>query len=106
MLHLDILVLETFRRIYALEALIDILDRQPNIEWWERQELRDLAEQDEWDSVEYNGQCQILDAKFGQWLPKVAGYSVIILLDSLVETQLLALVQRVVRSKQAKFRAK
>ena len=51
-------------------------------------ELKKRAESEGWDADEYFGADDVLREHFEHWLPKISTYSVIILLHSLVETQL------------------
>ena len=83
------LVTDTAQRLYGLNALIEMIRQAtPEVELQERDALKELAEQENWHFNDYSVADQFLDVKFS-WLPKLAHYSVIILLSSLVETQLL-----------------
>jgi len=98
------LVTETAQRLYGLSALIEMIGRAtPDVELQERDALKQLAEQENWDFSDYNVEDQFLDVKFGYWLPKLAHYSVIILLSSLVETQLLAYARNVGQRQKCAF---
>ena len=95
-IRFDSLVTETSQRLYGLSALIELIYRAtPEVELQERDALKQLAEHEKWEYGDYNVEGQFLDVKFKYWLPKFAAYSVIILLSSIVETQLLAYARRV-----------
>lgn len=59
-----------------------------------------------WDFGDYDVERQVLDAKFQHWVPRFAAYSVIILLDSIVETQLFAYAERIGGVQGSAFRPK
>jgi hypothetical protein len=62
-----------------------------------------LAEHEGWNDSDYNTEEQFLAVKFRCWLPKLAAYSIIILLSSIVETQLLAFAKRVGQREKSAF---
>jgi len=100
----DHLVDETSQRLYGLDALIELVYRAtPDVELQERDALKRLAENEGWDYSDYNTEDQFLDVKFRYWLPRLAAYSIIILLSSIVETQLLALAKRVGQREKSPF---
>jgi hypothetical protein len=87
----DKLVTETSQRLYGLSALIELVYRAtPEVELQERNALEQLARQENWNFGDYSVEDDFLDVKFKYWLPKLAGHSIIILLHSILETQLLA----------------
>jgi hypothetical protein len=94
-IRFDSLVTETSQRLYGLSSLIELIYRAtPEVELQERDALKQLAEHENWEYGDYSVEGQFLDVKFKYWLPKFAAYSVIILLSSIVETQLLAYARR------------
>ncbi len=98
------LVTETPQRLYGLSALIELVYRAtPDIEVQERDALKQLAEHENWDYGDYSVQDQFLDVKFKYWLPKLAEYSILILLSSIVETQLVAYARSVGLSEGSVF---
>lgn len=100
----DPLVTETAQRLYGLSALIELIYRAtPDVELQERDALKQLAERDGWEYGDYNVEDQFLDIKFREELPKLSAYSVIILLSSIVESQLLAYARRVGRQRNSAF---
>lgn len=62
-------------------------------------ELKKRAESEGWEADEYFGADDVLREQFEHWLPKISAYSVIILLHSLVETQLDAYARRLRRER-------
>jgi hypothetical protein len=100
----DRLVDETSQRLYGLDALVELIYRAtPDVELQERNALRQLAEHEGWDDSDYNTEDEFLDVKFRYWLPRLAAYSIIILLSSIVETQLLAFARRVGQREKSPF---
>jgi hypothetical protein len=78
----------------------------PEVEQQERQVLKKMAAEHGWDFGDYDVERQILDEKFGRWIPTLASYAVVILLYSVVETQLNALAERVGVMHNSRFRLK
>jgi len=106
-IKIDPLALQTFQRLFGLTSLLELVDKAiPETEWHEREDLRQLAESEDWEFGDYDVETQVLDEKFRHWLPRFAAYSVVILLDSIVETQLLSFAERVGRNKNSKFQVK
>jgi hypothetical protein len=60
------------------------------MDWEQGEALRHFFEEQGWDFGDYDVERQVHDAKFKYLVPMFAAYSVIILLDSIVETQLFA----------------
>ena len=103
----DYTVIETYQRLYAAKSFLKLLDTAlPQIEWQEREMVDQLAEQEDWESEDYSGEIGTLNEQFHDWLPKFEAYSAIILLDSILETQLLAVAERVGKSKGTSFEPK
>lgn len=104
-IHFDHLAIETFQRLYGASAFLEMADKAiPQLEREERERLRRLAEEEGWDFGDYDVERQALDAKFQHWIPRFVAHAVIILLDSIVETQLFAYAERIGRAKGSKFR--
>jgi hypothetical protein len=102
--HFDPVVTATSQRLYGLNALVELVYRAtPGVELQERDALKQLAEHEGWDYSDYSMEDQCLDVKFRYWLPKLAAYSIIILLSSVVETQLLAFARRVGQREKSAF---
>src|SRR5437870_5172340 len=103
-IHFDYLVLETFDRLFGVTAFLEVVDKAiPEMEWREQEALKQMAERENWEYSEYDGQRQVLDEKFRHWIPRFAGYSVIVLLQSIVETQFLTCSQRVGTKRSCQF---
>lgn len=100
----DPLVTETSQRLYGLSALIELIyEAIPDVELRERDALKQLAEHENWDFGDFSVEDQFLDVKFKYSLPRSAAYSIIILLSSTVETQLLAYARKVGQQKGSSF---
>jgi hypothetical protein len=92
----DPLVDETSQCLSGINALIETVYKGiPESEQQALDAIKQIAERDQWDESDYDVEVQLLDPIFKWWLPKTAAYSVIILLRSIVETQLLAFAKRV-----------
>ena len=101
----DFLVMETFQRLSGVQSLCNLLDKTiPEAELEETASLREMAEGKGWDYGEYQAEVQGLEADFQHLLPRFSAYSVIILLYSILETQLVAYAERVGTKKNAPFR--
>src|SRR6266571_822000 len=86
LITIDPLAIKTFERLSAIRALIDLLDASlPEVELRERDKLKRLAKEQDWDFGDYTVETQILDERFGHWMPRLSAYSVITLLQSVVE---------------------
>ena len=72
----------------------------------ENEYLERLYVQEGWEYSDYAIEKIELDAKFRTWVPTFATYSVIILLHSVVETQLLGFAERLGKKRDAKLRVK
>src|SRR2546428_629673 len=106
-IRIDPLALETFERLFGVAAFLESVNKAiPEMEWQEREALKRLAEEQNWDFGDYAVELDVLDAKFRHWVPRFAAYSVIILLDSVVETQLFAYAERIGRVWGSPFRPK
>lgn len=101
---IDTLAITTFRRLAGIDAFISLLDNSmPEVEWREREALNHVAQEQDWDFVDYSGESQLLDERFRHWIPRFSAYSIIMLLQSIVETQLFACAQRVSQNPSAVF---
>jgi hypothetical protein len=103
-IRIDPLVAETLERLVGTAAFLEALDKVvPEVEWQERESLKELAAEQNWDFGDFSVEQQILDEKFGRWIPTLAAYSVIILLHSAVEAQLDSFAGRVGRMQGSSF---
>lgn len=90
------MALETFQRLFGVRSLLEFLDKAiPELDWQEREALKRLSEEENWEFGDFDVESQILDSKFRNWVPAYAAYSIIILLDSIAETQLYAYARRI-----------
>jgi hypothetical protein len=93
---IDPLAITTFGRLAGVHAFVTLLDNSmPEVEWREREALNHVAEEQDWDFGDYSVESQLLDERFRHWIPRFSAYSIIILLQSTVETQLFACAERV-----------
>ena len=103
-IRLNLLALQTFDRLMATIHFLEVLDKAiPDAERQDQEALRRLAEEQQWDFGDYSGERQIIEGNH-RWLPRFAAYSVVILLYSIVETQLLAVAERVGTNQGSTFR--
>ncbi|MGO9268916.1 MAG: hypothetical protein ACLQOO_01415 [Terriglobia bacterium] len=101
---IDPLAITTFGRLAGVHALISLLDNSmPEVEWQEAEALNRVAKELDWDFGDYGVQRQLLEERFRYWIPRFSAYSIIILLHSIVETQLFACAQRVGQNPGAVF---
>jgi len=101
---IDPLAIVTFQRLSGIRAFIDLLDASlPEVELRQREKLDRLAKQQGLDVGDYSIESQILDERFGHWMPRLSAYSIIMLLQSVVEAQLFACAERVSQEKASVF---
>ena len=62
----------------------------PESEWAENEELKQRAEEEDWEFWEFDVERQVLEERFQFWLPRFTAYSVVTLLYTVVEVQLAA----------------
>lgn len=87
--RLNPLAMDTFGRLAGIRAYLDLLDKEMSaIEAKEREHLQETAETQGWDYSDYDVERQVLDERFGHWIPRFSAYSAIILLYTIVEVQL------------------
>lgn len=103
-IRIEPVVIETAGWTLALRALLEMMQEAiPEAQQRERDALRGRAKQGGWDAAEYFNELQQVDLTFETWLPRLTGYSAIVLLQSLVERQLLAVCQQLHRSQGLKL---
>ena len=101
------LVIGTFQRLFGATAFLEAIDTAiPMLEANENQYLERLSAQEGWEYPDYAIEKIELDAKFRTWVPMFATYSVIILLHSVIETQLLGFAERLGQKRDTKLRVK
>ncbi|MGD1101025.1 MAG: hypothetical protein ABSA59_03070 [Terriglobia bacterium] len=104
---IDPLAITTFGRLAGVHAFISLLDNSmPEVEWREREALKHVAQEQDWDFGDYSLGTQLIDERFRHWIPRFSAYSIIILLQSIVETQLFACAQRVGQNPNATFQVR
>ena len=97
-IRMEMVVFDTLGWIWGVRAYIEQMERTlPEAEERERDELRDLAQTYE----SYSEGKSEVESKWDYWIPRVLSYSLIILVHSIVETQLVALCERL-RAKHGK----
>ena len=107
LLRFNFLAGETFARLEGLKALIEhAANSIPDMERQAQEALKSWAESEGWDFGDYCVEQQILEKNYGHWVPQYTGYSALVLLHSIVETQLLACADRVAEDKGSVFRAR
>jgi hypothetical protein len=95
---IDFMAMETDSWLYGTRAFLEAMTRAvAEAERLEEEELKRRAAAENWPPEEYFAEQDVLREKFGHWLPRLSAYSVIILLQSLVETQLHAYGRRLRR---------
>jgi hypothetical protein len=94
-IHIDPLVADTFGWVFGARAFLDALERAiPEADRQEREAIRTQAKREQWDESDYSVAMDEITAKFSWWLPGLSAYSTVVLLHSLVETQLHAFAKR------------
>ena len=107
LLRFNVLAGDTFARLEGLKALIEHAENSiPEMERLAQEALKSRAKSGGWDFDDYRIEQQILEENYGHWVPRYTGYSTLVLLYSIVETQLLACADRVAEDKSSTFRAR
>lgn len=74
-IRIDPLVAETLECLVGTAAFLEAMDKAiPKVEWQEREALKGIAEEQNWDFGYFDVERQILDEKFGRWIPTLAAY--------------------------------
>jgi hypothetical protein len=61
-MRLDVLVLQTFGRLEAIRSFLEVLDRAlPESEWSDNEALRERAEKENCEFVDFDVERQVLD---------------------------------------------
>lgn len=93
-------MIETFARLHGIQAFLETMnDGIPTVEAKQHQYLEQLAVKGDWEPGEYFVEKEILNDKFRTWIPEMAAYSAIILLHSIVETQLHGFADHMARTR-------
>ena len=104
-LRFNFLALDTFNRLLTTTDFINLLnDALPTKALQVQDELKLIAESGGWDYVDYEVERQSLDEKFDHWMPRLAAYSCVILLYSIVENQVQACAEQVGKMHNSRFR--
>ncbi len=103
-IRFDPLWIKTDEQLAAVSALLCLLEEAvPDYEKREQTALRELAERQGLDFGEYDVKRQILDRRFGFWLPRFAAYSVVTLIYAVLEHQLYECARRVGSRTKSRF---
>jgi hypothetical protein len=90
------LTVETLGRVHGAREFINALDvALPTAQLHADDQLRIWAEEQGWDPAEYFSEQQILNEQYRSWIPRYARYAAVVLLHSIVETQLFACADHV-----------
>jgi len=90
-IHLEMIVFHTFGWLFAVREFLEEVEKAlPEAERREREALARLARQQDWDESDYGAARSEVDAKFEHWIPRVASYSLLTMLQMVIETQLAA----------------
>jgi hypothetical protein len=92
---IDFLAWETEAWARATQSFLQLLaEAVPKAEAAAIAELDKQANEDGWDPGEHEAVLEALREQFRHWLPIVSAYSAVVLLHSIVETQLVAYAKR------------
>ena len=107
LLRFNVLVGDTFARLEGLKALIEHAENSiPEMERLAQEALKSWAKSEGWDFEDYCVEHQILEDNYRHWVPQYTGYSSLVLLYSIVETQLLTCAAHVAEDKGSVLRAR
>lgn len=103
-LEIHPLTINTFGRLDGITSFLEVLDRTlPEAEWADKKALEKKAADENWEYPDFDTERQILEAKFKFWLPRFTAYSVLTLLYTVLETQLVASAKKACSQKQSSF---
>jgi hypothetical protein len=106
-IRFNLLAGNTFSRLAGVRALIEHADRSiPDMESRVLKDLQAHAENEGWDYGDFDVERQRLQADYRHSIPKFAGYSGVVLLCSVLETQLTACADQVAMDRGSAFRVK
>lgn len=95
-IHLEMVVFDTFGWLFGVrEFLAEVEKALPEAERREREALERLAREQDWDESDYGAARSEVDSKFEHWIPRIASYSLLTMLQMVIETQLAATAKRV-----------
>ena len=104
---IDLSVSDALQRLRGIRKLIEHLDESiPDKHFRDHQALDELATQERWDYAQFQAENQVLDADYLDSIPRYATYSVILILWSFIETQLVTCAERVGHEKATLFRVR
>lgn len=102
---IDLLVINTFGRLAAVQSLLDVLKKAlPESERMEADALRKIAAEQGWPFGEVVTQDHVVVEKFHFWLPRYTAYSTLSLLYSVLESQLACCAERACADKASDFK--
>ena len=88
-------VIDTFAWIVGVRAFLEEIEAAlPDAESKALGYLNHLAKEQNLDATDYSFEEAEIKSKFKHWLPRLAGYSAVMLIHSIVETQLTATANR------------
>ena len=97
-MSINFFALRVFSELFEVSAFIEMFDNTlPASECRADEALRQLAEEEQWDFNEYQVERDQLAANYRLSFPRLAAYSVVVILYSVVETRLLAIAERIGR---------
>lgn len=107
MATINFFVLNALNRALGIRAFIEHADKSiPEMEWQAQESLKGLAKEEGWEYSQYDGERQGLEADYRHSIPRYTAYSAVILLWSLVETQLFACADLVGEQRGSVFRVR
>lgn len=103
-LRFNFLAIETFGRLQRTKEFVQLLHNAlPTESLRETEDLKLFAESEGWDFGDYQVEKQLLDERLNHWMPRLAAYSCIILLYSIVESQLQECAEQVGKTHKTSF---
>jgi hypothetical protein len=91
---IDALAWEFNSWVVGTRAFLDVISQAISESESAEDKLRERAQSEGWEADDYFAEDSVLRENFEHWLPRLSSYAVIILLHSLVETQLVRCARR------------
>lgn len=106
-LQFNLFVMDTFARLQGVETFLQALrEGMPTLKESALRNLEQRATEGQWDYGDFATEESIIAGHFETWVPAFAAYSIIILLYSIIETQLSAFADHVGCSRGSNLRVK
>lgn len=100
-------VLNTSERLFEVKTFQELLEKAiPEIQEKEMEAIQALAKKENWSWEDYQLEAQGIDSEFYYGIPMLATYSIVTILHSIVETQLIACAEQIAEDRHERLRVR